>query len=91
MYVSFGYSEYRSIKNSCDIRLKGETGKDPIEDFPEYEPCHRILCTNDLLAIENAGGDIDLVTGMRCTIAAFPFRMERSMGHWLRLVAIVEE
>ena len=68
-----------------------ETGKDPGEEFPEYEPCHRILCTNDIVAIENAGGDIDEVTGKRCTIAAFFFRMERSMGHWTRLVAIVEE
>jgi kynurenine formamidase len=68
-----------------------ETGKDPAEDFPEYEPCHRLLCTNEIVAIENAGGDIDLVTGKRCTISAFFFRMERSQGHWTRLVAIVEE
>ena len=68
-----------------------ETGKDPAKEFPDYEPCHRILCTNDILAVENAGGDVDQVTGKRCTIAAFPFRLEGSVGHWIRLVAIVEE
>ena len=68
-----------------------ETGKHPHEEFPTYEPCHHILCTNDILAIENAGGDIDLVTGMRCTIAAFPARLVGTSGHQMRLVAILEE
>ena len=68
-----------------------EYGKDPKEEFPLYEPIHRMLCTNDIVAIENAGGDIDEVTGMRCTIAAFFFRMEKSQGHWTRLVAILKD
>ena len=36
---------------------------------------------------ENAGGDIDLVTGKRMTIAAFPFRCEMADGGFVRLVA----
>jgi kynurenine formamidase len=74
------YEEYRK-----------ETGKEAEEDFPTYEPCHNILCTNDIFAIENAGGDIDQVTGKRCTIAAFPCRLEETIGHPVRVVAIVEE
>lgn len=67
-----------------------ETGRDPAEDFPDYEPCHQIFSTNMIPAIENVGGDIDEVTGMRCTVAAFPFKLE-DVGHMLRVVAIVNE
>jgi kynurenine formamidase len=70
---------------------KKETGRDAAEDFPFYEPCHNILCTHDILAIENAGGDMDLVTGKRCTIAAFPIRLTGTDGHPIRVVAIIEE
>ncbi len=70
---------------------KKETGKDADVEFPEYEPCHRMLARNEITAIENAGGDVDQVTGKRVTIAAFPFRCELADGGMVRLVAIVEE
>ncbi len=70
---------------------KKETGKDADEEFPEYEPVHRMMARNQITAVENAGGDIDDVTGMRCTIAAFPFRCEMADGGFVRLVAIIEE
>ena len=66
-----------------------ETGRDA-DKFPDYEPCHQICSSNMIPAIENVGGDIDKVTGKRCTIAAFPFRMATS-GHMVRVVAIVDE
>jgi kynurenine formamidase len=74
-----------------DKEFRKETGRDPDEEFPDYEPCHRILMRNGIVTIENAGGDVDLVTGKRCTIAAFPFRCEIADGGMVRLVAIVEE
>ena len=40
-----------------------------------------------VIAVENAGGDIDQVTGKRMTIAAFPFRCEAADGGMVRLVA----
>ncbi|MFH1031459.1 MAG: cyclase family protein [Chloroflexota bacterium] len=67
-----------------------ETGKDPDKEFPDYEPCHQICSTNMIPALENVGGDIDKVTGKRCTIAAFPFRLPDA-GHMVRVVAIVDE
>ena len=73
-----------------DKEYRKETGRDPDVDFPEYEPCHRLLARNSITAIENAGGDVDLVTGKRCTLAAFPFRCELADGGFVRLVAIVE-
>ena len=51
---------------------KWSGGRDWKEDFPEWEPVHRILFKNGILGIENVGGDIDKVTGRRCTFAFFP-------------------
>jgi len=69
---------------------KQATGKDADIEFPDYEPCHQIFSTNHIPAIENVGGEIDKVTGKRCTIAAFPFKFHDA-GHALRVVAIVNE
>ena len=43
-----------------------------------------------VITVENAGGDIDEVTGKRCTILAWPFRLEETDAAHVRLVAIVE-
>ena len=69
---------------------KQATGKDADKEFPDYEPCHQIFSSNMIPAIENVGGDVDEVTGKRCTIAAFPFKFDTS-GHALRVVAITDE
>ena len=68
-----------------------ETGKDPDEEFPIYEPCHFALAKAGIPGIENVGGDVDLVTGKRCTLAAFPIRFEEGDGSLVRLVAMIEE
>ena len=65
-------------------------GRDWKEDFPHWEPVHRILFKNGILGIENVGGDIDKVTGKRCTFALFPWNWERGDGCIIRLVAIVD-
>jgi kynurenine formamidase len=50
------------------------------------------LCWKQGLPVSRQpGGELDLVTGKRCTIAAFPFRLEEGDGGMVRLVAIVEE
>ena len=60
------------------------------DDFPEWEPVHRILFTNGILGIENVGGDIDKVTGKRCTFAFFPWNWDRGDGCIIRLVAMID-
>jgi len=74
-----------------DKEYRKETGKDPDILFPEYEPCHRMLLGNGIVTVENAGGDIDEVTGQRCIISAFPFRCEMADGGFVRLVAILDK
>jgi kynurenine formamidase len=69
---------------------KRETGREVSEDFPLWEPCHRHLLGNGIVGFENVGGQIDEVTGKRCTFAAFPWRWEKGDGCIVRLVAILD-
>jgi kynurenine formamidase len=69
---------------------KDETGKDPGEEFPNFEPCLTKLLEAGITCIQNVGKDVDRVTGKRCTLAAFPFVVERADAGMTRLVAIVE-
>jgi kynurenine formamidase len=78
------------LPDVCE-EYKRETGREADEDFPEWEPCHRLLLGNGIMGWENVGGDIDKVVGKRVTIAGFPIRWEKGDGSIVRLVAIVEE
>jgi kynurenine formamidase len=69
---------------------KEYTGRDAADDFPDWEPCHRALLGNGIVGFENVGGEIDKVTGKRCTFAAFPWRWEKGDGCIVRLVAILD-
>jgi kynurenine formamidase len=69
---------------------KWSGGRDWKDDFPEWEPVHRILFKNGILGIENVGGDLDKVTGRRVTFALFPWNWERGDGCIIRLVAITD-
>ncbi len=66
------------------------TGRNAADDFPHWEPCHRELLGNGIVGFENVGGQIDEVTGKRCTFAAFPWRWEKGDGCIVRLVAILD-
>lgn len=70
---------------------KRETGRDVLEDFPEWEPCHHLLLRNGIMGWENVGGDLAQVVGKRVTIAGFPIRWTKGDGSIVRLVAIVDE
>ena len=69
-----------------------ETGKEPGEEFNYgFEGCLTMFLKSGISCIQNAGGDIDEVTGQRCTLCAWPFRMEETDAAMVRLVAIFEE
>ncbi|HMG78594.1 MAG TPA: cyclase family protein [Xanthobacteraceae bacterium] len=73
-----------------DVEYKAETGHHIIEDFPYWEPAHKIMMTNGIPGIENIGGDIDQITGRRCTFFAFPWRWPEGEGCALRVVAVLD-
>ncbi|HEY4277814.1 MAG TPA: cyclase family protein [Conexibacter sp.] len=69
---------------------KAETGREAIEDFPLWEPSHKILMSNGIPGIENVGGQLDAVTGKRCTFMAFPWRWTKGDGSGVRVLAAVD-
>ena len=73
-----------------DDEYFAETGRHIIEDFPYWEPAHKIMMTNGIPGIENIGGDIDKITGKRCTFFAFPWRWPDGEGCALRVVAVLD-
>jgi len=74
----------------CEAYEK-ETGRKVADDFPLWEPCHKILLGNGIMGWENVGGDLDEVTGMRVTISGLPLKWEGGDGSMVRLVAFVDE
>ncbi len=73
-----------------DVEYFAETGRHIIDDFPHWEPAHKIMMTNGIPGIENIGGDIDAITGRRCTFFAFPWRWPEGEGCALRVVAVLD-
>ena len=79
------------IRPDICAEYKEENGHDVIQDFPAWEPCHKLLLGNGIMGWENVGGDIDEATGMRCTIAGWPIKWTGGDGSMVRLVAIVDK
>ena len=73
-----------------DDEYFAETGRHIIDDFPHWEPAHKIMMTNGIPGIENIGGEIDKITGKRCTFFAFPWRWPDGEGCALRVVAVLD-
>lgn len=73
-----------------DDEYKALTGRHITEDFPLWEPAHKIMMTNGIPGIENIGGDLDSITGQRCTFFAFPWRWPEGEGCALRVVAVID-
>ena len=67
------------------------TGRDAKADFPSWEPAHKILmCQGGIPGIENVGGDLDEVTGKRCTFLALPWRWPGGDGCMVRILAVID-
>ncbi len=65
------------------------TGRAALDDFPEWEPCHRQLLGNGIVGFENVGGQIDEVTGNRSRSPPSPGAGQAGRLH-RTLVAILD-
>lgn len=66
-------------------------GRDAMADFPFWEPAHKTLMVKGgIPGIENVGGELDAVTGHRCTFMAFPWRWHGGDGCPVRIVAVID-
>jgi len=66
------------------------TGRDVMKDFPDWEPAHKTMLLAGIPGIESVGGQLDQVTGRRCTFLAFPWRYPTGEGCALRVVAVID-
>jgi kynurenine formamidase len=66
------------------------TGRDPKQDFPAWNPAHKTLLAAGIPTIENVGGDIDALTGGRCTVVAFPWDWREGDASIIRLMAVLD-
>jgi kynurenine formamidase len=73
-----------------DLEYQALTGRRILDDFPHWEPAHKIMMTNGIPGIENIGGEIDKITGKRCSFFAFPWRWPEGEGCALRVVAAID-
>lgn len=69
---------------------KQETGRDVMNDFPDWEISHKTLLPAGIPGLENVGGDLDKVTGKRCTFMAFPWNYPQGEACLLRVVAVID-
>lgn len=69
---------------------KETTGREAIEDFPAWNPAHKAILARGIPTIENVGGDVDDVTGKRCTFHAYPWKWLEGDACVIRLVAILD-
>lgn len=67
-----------------------ETGRDPKQDFPAWNPAHRALLAAGIPTIENVGGDVGALLGKRVTVHAMPWRWPGGDACQIRLVAITD-
>jgi len=69
---------------------KQATKREAIEDFPEWNPASLALLGAGIPTVENIGGDLDEVTGKRCTFQGFPWKWHEGDACVIRLVAMVD-
>jgi len=69
---------------------KAETGRALADDFPLWEPAHKIMMGAGIPGIENVGGDLEKITGKRCTLMAFPWRWPEGEGSGVRVMAAID-
>jgi kynurenine formamidase len=71
-------------------RYRDRTGRDVVEDYPAWNPAHKLLAQAGVPTIENVGGDVDSITGKRCAFHAIPWHWAEADACLIRLVGILD-
>jgi kynurenine formamidase len=71
-------------------RYKKRTGHAVAQDFPDWNPAHRLLAAAGIPTIENVGADVDEVTSTRATFHAMPWFWPQGDACIIRFVAILD-
>lgn len=68
-------------------KARGRSVKD---DFPDWNPAHRLLAKAGLPTFENVGADVDLLNGSRAAFHTAPWFWPQGDASLVRLVAILD-
>lgn len=66
------------------------TGRSASEDFPEWNPAHRVLLSAGIPTVENVGGDVSDLVGKRSAFHAFPWNWPEGDACPIRFVAMFD-
>jgi kynurenine formamidase len=66
------------------------TGHEPEQDHPDWNVAHKTLLEAGIPTIENVGGNVDAVTGLRCAFHAYPWFWPEGDACVTRLTAILD-
>jgi len=88
-------TSFGAHRNGPQIRYllpeyKQATGREANQDFPEWNPAHKAILAKGIPTIENVGGDLDKITGKRCTLQCFPWNWHEGDACVIRLVAMFD-
>jgi kynurenine formamidase len=71
-------------------QYRAATGHEPEQDHPDWNIAHKTLLEAGIPTIENVGGNIDAVTGLRCAFHAYPWFWPEGDACVTRLTAILD-
>jgi kynurenine formamidase len=89
--TSLGLHRNGPLMRRLPQKYRTETGREPKDDFPDWNPAHRLLLGAGIPTIENVGGDIADVLGIRATIHALPWRWDDGDACVVRLMALIDD
>jgi kynurenine formamidase len=89
MATQLGHHRGGPIAKAIPRRYEELVG-DPREDFPDWNPAHKLLLGAGVPTIENVGGAVDEVSGKRVTLQAFPWNLSNGDACVVRLTAITD-
>jgi kynurenine formamidase len=69
---------------------KAETGREALDDYPEWNPAHKLLLEAGVPTIENVGGDLNDLSGRRATFQAHPWKWLEGDACIIRLMGICD-
>jgi kynurenine formamidase len=71
-------------------QYRAATGHDPEQDHPDWNIAHKTLLEAGIPTIENVGGNVDAVTGLRCAFHAYPWFWPEGDACVTRLTAMLD-
>lgn len=71
-------------------QYRDQTGREPRDDFPAWNPAHRKLLAAGIPTLSNVGGDLDRISGCRATFHAMPWKWIEGDACIVRLIAIFD-